>query len=814
MINSILKIAKFILAITFLFNLNLFSSKDPSSTTKKHNPFSENPSFYLPKFPQDFKEVRDAQLKQFSVGKNYVWGVNYFGEIFQSDITKNITLFSKIEGPKLKQISVGYDNSVWGIDKKGKIYRYNNKTNSWKRIRGNLEQISVGNENYIFGIDKNNILYQWKPKNFWWKWKHFKQPKINSHPIKIKHVAVGNDKELWIISKDGSIWKWKKSKWKKIYEKSIYRQISIGDKDHIAATTTNNKAFIYDPNEKDFAEIKDEIKYIFKDISINQDNIIFLNKSEKEKLIKLSIGKNYIWGINNEGKIFKSNDITDKKTKIFFSKIEGPELKQISVGYDNLVWGIDKKSNAHGYNDKTNSWNKISGDLEQISVGNKKYIFGINKDNILYQWKPKKSWWIPFKLPTIIDPSIQEIITLIDSATKQLDSIQKQLVSFKTIKFDPIRISPIKMALKSLIRKFGEKHIKSEFKEIKTLIKKVQLRLNAIKEGPKILDPKTITKPSIVNIKNLSIDIAETLISIVKLKLNKIKNQKMPKFTTKLETLNVSVGNDGELWITGRNPGNSTNEVYRYNQKEKTWNKIKAPTYFTEPKNQTIRNISVGNKDNIVILIECDGIDTTAYKYDPISPLYKWELKEENNIKCISINNDGEIFHTKSSINTLKLYKYTKDTTTELEKEKPSILSEKRINLNNLFKEIKKLIEKIQNYDKQAENIIPKTTFLLEDKKIMEHKKCIKKLVNTAEKEKKDFYTQNKKLFDIAKEKKDIAGLNISKLLEIEENKLKNQIENTINLITKLKKKVTEIESELNKIKNIQKPKKNPQLIN
>ncbi|MCK4651298.1 hypothetical protein KAT08_03955 [Candidatus Babeliales bacterium] len=282
--KSILKITKFILAITFLFNLNLFSSKDPSSTTKKHNPSLKNPFFYVPQFHQDFEEVSGAQLKQFSVGKNYVWGINSEGEIFKSNnITdkKTKTFFSKIEGPKLKQISVGYDDSVWGISEKGEIYRYNNK--KWKKIRGNLKQISVGNKNYIFGIDQNELLYKWDPK--WWKrnkWVRFKLPNL----VKLKHVAVENNGELYVIGKYQEhapawvkhykqLWQWNQTEknWNEITCNINLKQISVGDKNNIVAISTSNTAYIYNPETKIFEKIGDGIRHI----SINQDKEIFLN---------------------------------------------------------------------------------------------------------------------------------------------------------------------------------------------------------------------------------------------------------------------------------------------------------------------------------------------------------------------------------------------------------------------------------------------------------------------------------------------------------------------------------------------------------
>ncbi|MCK4651300.1 hypothetical protein KAT08_03965 [Candidatus Babeliales bacterium] len=416
--KSILKITKFILVVTFLFNLNLFSS-----------------DFYIPKFPQDFENITyrtpfkvdektiiksffEKTIKQFSIGKNYIWVIDDENQIFKSNkIIFQKIRFTKIKGPKLKQISVGYDDSVWGISEKGKIYRYNYKKNSWKRIRGNLEQISVGNKNYIFGIDKNNLLYKWNPK--WWKrnkWEHFKLPNF----VKLKNVVIGElygiakhpeKAPAWVKDYKQLFWQWNQTEknWNKIIYNFELQQISIGDKNNIVATDTSNTAYIYNPIKKAFEKIGDGIQHI----SINKDKeIIILNKDKElykykktNELIALAKLK-YPKIIEKLDKLDKEKlkTLTDFNQLTEKEKLTPEEIANLIIYFTNEVEIQYKKSQTKYSEDQKKSIVLKIGDL---------YLFhNIAADITKYEFRRKRNLMLATELCKEIHKDLQSFTKL------------------------------------------------------------------------------------------------------------------------------------------------------------------------------------------------------------------------------------------------------------------------------------------------------------------------------------------------------------------------------------------------------------------
>merc|ERR1712228_699582 len=94
----------------------------------------------------------NGRLKQVSVGKNHnVWGVNRANQIFAR--IGGINGHWKYIPGRLANISVGYDGQVWGVNRYQYIYWRNGLKGGWKFIPGRLRQIAVGSKR-IFGIDR------------------------------------------------------------------------------------------------------------------------------------------------------------------------------------------------------------------------------------------------------------------------------------------------------------------------------------------------------------------------------------------------------------------------------------------------------------------------------------------------------------------------------------------------------------------------------------------------------------------------------------------------------------------------------------
>jgi Tectonin domain len=87
---------------------------------------------------------------------NAVWGVNDQNEVFRWDLPRNE--FVRMPG-SLKQVSVGADGEVWGVDPDGDIRRWLNS--QWQPVPGKLKQLSVRNAQEVWGVDDANALFRW-----------------------------------------------------------------------------------------------------------------------------------------------------------------------------------------------------------------------------------------------------------------------------------------------------------------------------------------------------------------------------------------------------------------------------------------------------------------------------------------------------------------------------------------------------------------------------------------------------------------------------------------------------------------------------
>ena len=81
-------------------------------------------------------------------------------EIMQNET--EITVSGKLG--KLKQVSVGTEGDIWGVQSNGSVYKWNGET--WDVQPGQLKQISVGKNNDIWGVSVLNTIYKWNGKVF------------------------------------------------------------------------------------------------------------------------------------------------------------------------------------------------------------------------------------------------------------------------------------------------------------------------------------------------------------------------------------------------------------------------------------------------------------------------------------------------------------------------------------------------------------------------------------------------------------------------------------------------------------------------
>lgn len=126
---------------------------------------------------------------------NAVWGVNEQNEVFRWDGLRNA--FVRMPG-SLKQVAVGADGEVWGIDPDGNVQRWLNA--QWQSVPGNLRQLAVRNAQDAWGVNDANALSRWTGS----AWEPVEE---DSHPVlPAAYVAAGADGTVWGIAPgDGGI---------------------------------------------------------------------------------------------------------------------------------------------------------------------------------------------------------------------------------------------------------------------------------------------------------------------------------------------------------------------------------------------------------------------------------------------------------------------------------------------------------------------------------------------------------------------------------------------------------------------------------
>jgi hypothetical protein len=87
----------------------------------------------------------------------------------------------------LEKISVGSDGTVWGINPREDVYRFNFDTQRFDQIPGALRQIAVGAGDAIWGINAAGLVF------------HFDGASFVETPGILAQIAVGG-------SGSGGVW--------------------------------------------------------------------------------------------------------------------------------------------------------------------------------------------------------------------------------------------------------------------------------------------------------------------------------------------------------------------------------------------------------------------------------------------------------------------------------------------------------------------------------------------------------------------------------------------------------------------------------
>lgn len=157
-----------------------------------------------------------GKLRQISVGSDsFVVGVNASGEIYSKAPNGWSRIFARAP---MKQVSIGSDGKLWGVDTSDNIYRWEDIFYMagvglpgdvlWgdriSQVDGKLRQISVGNADNVWGVNAANQIFRWDGRTW------IQVPGV------LKQVSVGSDGSVWGLNPNGEIFRWTGGTWERI----------------------------------------------------------------------------------------------------------------------------------------------------------------------------------------------------------------------------------------------------------------------------------------------------------------------------------------------------------------------------------------------------------------------------------------------------------------------------------------------------------------------------------------------------------------------------------------------------------------------
>lgn len=311
-----------------------------------------------------------GKLKQISVGADgRVWGVNSADDIWTRDGVNGTWV--QIDG-KLKHISVGFDGRVWGVNSADDIWTRDGVNGNWQHIPGKLKNISVAADGRVWGTNSFDEIYTRSGVNGDWR----------LIPGYLKWISATNNGSVWGVNRNDDI---------------FTRNGIDGDWLQVPGKLINIEGSSAVVNR-----IFHEQELIW---GVNASNQIFAREGADGqwklipgRLVNISVGKNgRVWGINENDDIFTRLGINGD-----WQNIPG-KLTNISVNSHGRVWGVNRNNDIFTRNDVDGEWQHIPGKLKNISVSEDGRVWGVNSADDIFTRDGVDGEWqhIPGKLSNI-----------------------------------------------------------------------------------------------------------------------------------------------------------------------------------------------------------------------------------------------------------------------------------------------------------------------------------------------------------------------------------------------------------------------------
>jgi len=291
-----------------------------------------------------------TQLVQLDSGKNEVWGVNRWNEIFRrtglSDTNHSGDGWEQHQG-EMTYVSTAEEGIVWAIDDDHDVWVLKAGTISvvdvvdneptWTPIpNAQLVYVDVGRQGQLVGLRESGC-------SFWRKGITEAQPQ-------------GVD-EWWDLSNDKT-------------NMETYYQFNT-----IAMCQTGNM----------FATLKTGDSKLYFRAGVAKDQRwgtewVPSQVDMGENIAQVSCGyRGYVWAVSASGKVFRLDGITaDRPQGESWTEMQNTGMEHISVGDNGAVWANTQDGSVMLVGDNENqSWTEVDGSLVQLDVGSDRVV-GVN----------------------------------------------------------------------------------------------------------------------------------------------------------------------------------------------------------------------------------------------------------------------------------------------------------------------------------------------------------------------------------------------------------------------------------------------------
>lgn len=221
----------------------------------------------------------------------------------------------------LKQVSVGNEEAIWGVRKDDQILRWNGV--KWESLPccQKLKQISVGFDGTVWGVNNKAQVYRWN--DMCWE-------SIPTGTIELKQVSAACKGTVWGLDKNNQLYQWAGNTWEPIQSCPL-KQVSMGG---------DGTAWGVDEN--------DQIRRWMGDCFGDPQS----SYPEKMKYISTACWK-CVWCVDEKDSVFNYDGTCFRPVDGFL------KIKQVSVGFEEVVLGLDEHGSVHRWNHEEKRWEKF-----------------------------------------------------------------------------------------------------------------------------------------------------------------------------------------------------------------------------------------------------------------------------------------------------------------------------------------------------------------------------------------------------------------------------------------------------------------------